>query len=353
MYRETKIAAKPARTYDFETGVYRPPSEGGSDSLLIRVTRNCPWNHCTFCSMYKEEQFSLRSPQEVISDIDSMAEICDGLKDLSLKLGYGGEINREAAFALIKRHPALNTSSGFLMIYHWLLSGGKTAFLQDADSLNMETEQFLEILTHLRRTFPSLNRVTSYARSGTIAKKSTEELRTIHKAGLERLHVGLETGDKVLLNKIKKGVTAEGHIRAGRKAMEAGFQLSEYWMPGLGGKQMWENHAKNTARVLNEINPHYIRSRPFYPAPGTPLCQEYDQGEFQPLSAREQLIELKLMIEDLDFTSRVCFDHAGNHWRTKNGRLLFSQSYEGYQFPQQKPLVLALLEEGIEAHSGP
>ncbi len=342
----------PARKYSFETGVYRPPSEGGSDSLLIRVTRNCPWNRCTFCSMYKQEEYSLRSPQEVTSDIDSMADICTGLKDLSWKLNYRGEINREVAFAMINKHPELNANPGFLMVFHWLLSGGKTAFLQDADSLNMKTDQFVDILTHLKKTFPSLNRVTSYARSKTIAEKSAEELNKIRVAGLDRLHVGLETGDKVLLKKIKKGVTAPGHIKAGKKAMEAGFQLSEYWMPGLGGKAMWENHARNTARVFNEINPHYIRSRPFFPIPGTPLCQEHDSGQFQPLSPSEQLIELKLMVETLDFTSRVCFDHAGNYWRGKNGRLLFSQSYEGYQFPEQKPFVLSLLDEGIKAQRG-
>jgi hypothetical protein len=119
-------------------------------------------------------------------------------------------------------------------------------------------------------------------------------------------------------------------------------------MPGLGGKAMWENHAKNTARVLNEINPHYIRSRPFFPSPGTLLFEEHTRGEFNPLSPSEQLIELKLMMEELDLTSKVCFDHAGNYWIGKNGGLLFSQSYEGYKFPEQKPLVLKLLEEGIE-----
>lgn len=346
------MTAQPARKYSFETGVYRPPSEGGSDSLLIRVTRNCPWNRCTFCSMYKQEEFSLRSPQEVNSDIDSMAAICNGFTELSRKLNYGGEINRAVAFAMINKDPELNANPGFLMVYHWLLSGGKTAFLQDADSLNMDSDQFMDILTHLRKTFPSLTRVTSYARSKTIAEKSAEELKTIRIAGLDRLHVGLESGDKTLLKKIKKGVTAQGHIKAGQKAMQAGFQLSEYWMPGLGGNSMWEDHAINTARVLNEINPHYIRSRPFYPAPGTPLCQEHDSGQFQPLSPSEQLIELKMMVEELDFTARVCFDHAGNYWRGKNGRLLLSQSYEGYQFPQQKPFVLGLLEEGIEAQRG-
>jgi len=346
------MTTEPARKYSFETGVYRPPSEGGSNSLLIRVTRNCPWNRCTFCSMYKQQEYSLRSPQEVISDIDSMAAICKGLTDLSRELDYGGEINREVAFAMINKNPELNANPGFLMVFHWIISGSKTAFLQDADSLKMESDRFMDILRHLRKTFPSLNRITSYARSKTIAEKSAEELKTIHRAGLDRLHVGLETGDKTLLKKIKKGVTAQGHIKAGQKAMQAGFQLSEYWMPGLGGKDMWEDHARNTARVLNAIHPHYIRSRPFYPVPGTPLCQEHDSGQFQPLSPSEQLIELKLMMEELDFTSRVCFDHAGNYWRGKNGRLLLSQSYEGYQFPEQKSFVLGLLEQGIEAQRG-
>jgi hypothetical protein len=297
--------------------------------------------------MYKQREYSLRSAREVNSDIDSMAAICRRLTELSRQLNHGGEINREVAIAMINNDPALNTNPGFLLVCNWLLAGGKTAFLQDADSLVMNTEQLVEVLTHLRKTFPSLERVTSYARSKTIAQKPAGELEDIHTAGLDRLHVGLETGDSALLQKIKKGVTAASHIQAGKKAMAAGFQLSEYWMPGLGGKTMWASHARNTARVLNAINPHYIRSRPFYPALGTPLCEEHDRGEFQPLSPLEQLIELKLMMEELDFTSRVCFDHAGNFWRGKNGGLLFSQSYEGYKFPEHKPAVLRLLEEGI------
>ena len=129
--------------------------------------------------------------------------------------------------------------------------------------------------------------------------------------------------------------------------MEAGFQLSEYWMPGLGGKEMWENHAKNTARVLNAINPHYIRSRPFHLPPGTSMAQRCQQGKFTLLTPREQLLEVKRMMESLDFTSRVCFDHAGNYWQNNRGGLLFSQSYEGYKFPEQKPEVLGLIEEGL------
>ena len=343
------MSAQPALKYDFEVGVYRPPSEGGSASLLLRITRNCPWNRCGFCSMYKTEKFELRSPAEVKSDIDQVADIANNLKDISWKLGHGGNITREAAIELLNSAPELNHHQGFVMVYNWLQSGAKTAFLQDANSLIMKTDQLVDILQHLRKTFPTLNRVTSYARSKTIAQKKLAELKAIREAGLDRVHIGLETGDDELLKEIKKGVDSEGHIKGGKKAMEAGFQVSEYWMPGLGGTQMWQNHAINTARVLSEIDPHYIRSRPFYPIPGTPMHEKMNAGKFQLLSADEQLTELKLMMENLDVTSKVCFDHAGNYWRNRQGGLLFSQSYEGYKFPEEKTRVLALIDEGLKA----
>jgi radical SAM superfamily enzyme YgiQ (UPF0313 family) len=298
--------------------------------------------------MYKGEKFELRSPEEVTTDIDSIVAICNSLKSISLKLGSGGEINQNVAIALLEREPELNTSHGFAMVYNWLISGGKTAFLQDANSLILPTVKLVDILKHLRKSFPSLNRVTSYARSKTLSQRKLEELVEIRKTGLDRLHVGLETGDDVLLKRIRKGVTSEGHISGGRKAMEAGFQLSEYWMPGLGGKEMREDHAKNTARVLNAINPDYIRSRPFFPSPGSPLFEAHSKGQFELLTPREQLIELKLMMEELNVASKVCFDHAGNYWRGQSGGLLFSQSYEGYRFPDEKARVLKLIEEGIE-----
>jgi histone acetyltransferase (RNA polymerase elongator complex component) len=213
----------------------------------------------------------------------------------------------------------------------------------------MKTDQFIEVLQYLRKTFPSLTRVTSYARSKTLGQKKLEELKAIREAGLDRLHVGLESGDDELLKKIKKGVTGEGHIKGGQKAMQAGFQLSEYWMPGLGGKEMWENHARNTARVLSEISPHYIRSRPLFPQPGTPIHEWQESGEFQMLSPDEQIAELKLMIENLNVTSKVCFDHAANYWRNSKGGLMLSHDYEGYQFPEEKARVLELIDDGLTA----
>ncbi len=333
----------------FETGIYRPPSEGGSCSLLLRITRNCPWNKCTFCGMYKGEKFSLRSREEIIGDIDSIAALCGEIRAISSELGHKEHINREVILDLINRNPSLNSCHGLVMIIDWLQSGARTAFLQDANSLIMAGDKLAHVLRHLRSTFPTIGRVTSYARAKTLARKAPEELIEIREAGLDRLHVGMETGDDGLLKRIKKGVTGEEHVTGGKKAKDAGFQLSEYWMPGLGGKETWESHAKNTAQVLNRINPDYIRSRPFFPTPGTPLHDEYAGGQLEMLSPRELLVELKLMIQELDVTSSVCFDHMGNYWRNLDGGLLFSQDYEGYKFPEEKPLLLNLINEGIEA----
>jgi len=235
------------------------------------------------------------------------------------------------------------------MIFHWLMSGAGTAFLQDGNSVIMKTDALVAVLEYLRAVFPSLERVTTYARSKTLAQKSVEELKAICRAGLDRVHVGLESGDDTVLKKVRKGATGEIHIRGGRKAMEAGFQVSEYWMPGLGGKALWELHAGNTAKVLSAIDPHYIRSRPLRMWVGTPLQEEMESHEFEMLSGKEQLTELKMTIEELNVTSKVCFDHAGNYWKNRHGAPLLSMSYEGYKFPEEKQLVLDLIEEGLLA----
>jgi radical SAM superfamily enzyme YgiQ (UPF0313 family) len=335
--------------YSYETGAYRPPSEGGGCSLLVRFTRNCPWNRCGFCSMYRGQRFEVRSLVQIKSDIDAMAVISHDLESISQKIGHGGAITREAAVALMTQVPELNYHHGFAMLYDWLRAGAGTAFLQDANSLIMKTDQLVTALHYLRRAFPTIYRVTSYARSRTLMLKTLDELTAIRNAGLDRLHVGLETGDDELLKKINKGITAQGHIMAGRKAVQAGYQLSEYWMPGLGGSAMSEAHALRTAEVLNAINPHYIRSRPFYPLPGTSLFGQVQNRTLELLSPRAQLTELQEMIDALNVTSRVCFDHAGNYWKNGAGELLFSQSYEGYKFPEEKSVVLALIEEGLKA----
>ncbi len=333
----------------FDIGVYRPPSEGGSLSLLIRFTRNCPWNKCTFCGMYKDQPFVYRSVEEIKKDIDSIKAIISEIAAVSWKIGNEDcRLNREVGMAILRSDASLYNNHCFLSVFEWLASGGKTAFIQDANSLIMRPPELVEVLKYLRKSLPSLKRVTTYARSKTLSQRKPEELKAICEAGLDRLHVGLETGDDELLKMVKKGVTSEEQIGGGRKALEAGFQLSEYWMPDLGGRKLWRQHAENTARVLTAINPHYIRSRPFVPWGGTPICEEYERGEITLSSPHERLEELRLMINNLEVTSRVCFDHAMNSWHDGKGGLLFRQDYEGYKFPDEKQLLLDRIQEGLD-----
>ena len=350
------------KAYSFEIGPIRPPSEGGSFSLLLRVTRNCPWGRCTFCygSPYNRERFELRSVEDIKADIESARAISDGIKALSWKLGYAGRLDMLGPViqgnllggkdVRYLADDELKNFNSVVNIFNWLFFGARTAFLQDADTPIMYSHQLVEVIGYLRETFPSIERVTSYARSKTIAKKKPEELSKLHEAGLTRIHIGLETGDDELLSYINKGVTAQEHIVAGRKALEAGFELSEYVMPGLGGKSGLLQHARNTARVLNEINPHFIRLRPFVPINNTPMFEAYQRGEFELTSPYERLREIKLMIENLQVTSRVCFDHNLNpSYRSENRLIpLLKQDYNGYKFPEEKGVVLELINKGLQ-----
>ncbi len=331
----------------FKIGKYRPPSEGGSASLLLRVSENCPWNRCTFCEMYKGEPFVYRPVEEIKRDIDAVAAIRDEITAASAKLGTAGKISRELGAALLAECPDLSRNDSFIMVFNWLAAGGNTAFLQDANSIVMRPAEFVSVLQHLRTSFNSLTRVTSYARSKTLAHIKQEDLGLIRTAGLDRLHIGLETGDDELLTRINKGVTQAEQVAGGRRAMAAGFQVSMYWMPDLGGRERWRQHAENTADALSAINPHYIRSRPLVPRPGTPLYEDVAAARLHLSSPHQRLEELALMIGRLEATSKVCFDHAMNSWLDRRGGLLFRQGYEGYQFPQEKPLLLARIQEGM------
>ena len=335
------------RTLSFKIGKYRPPSEGGSASLLLQVSENCPWNRCTFCEMYKGQPFVYRPVAEIKADIDAVAAIRDEITAASWALGMGGKITREVGSALLAEGHDLIENASFITVFNWFSAGGKTAFLQDANSIIMRPPEFVAVLKHLRETLTSLTRVTTYARSKTLARRKPEELRMIREAGLDRLHIGLETGDDELLALVRKGVTRAEQIEGGRKAIAAGFQVSEYWMPDLGGRERWRQHAENTASALSAINPHYIRSRPLVPRPGTPLFDDVAQGRLCLSSPHERLEELAWMIGGLDVTSRVCFDHAMNAWVDRRGGLLFRQDYEGYRFPDEKPLVLERIREGL------
>jgi len=239
------MAVKETMTDSFELGPIRPPSE--AYSLLIRVTRNCPWNRCKFCRTYKGEKFELRSVEEVKQDIREAKSIYDEIKELSRKHGYGGRLEEVAGMAFNNA-----PNEAYRNVALWLYAGGKSAFLQDANTLIMRTNELVEVIRFLKETFPGINRITSYARSKTAAKKRLEELIELREVGLSRLHIGLESGYDPLLQFMDKGVTAADHIAGGRKVVESGISLSEYVVLGLGGKKMWREHAVQTAKVLDK-----------------------------------------------------------------------------------------------------
>ncbi len=275
------------RDYDFPP--FRPPSE--ADSLLLRVTRGCPWNRCAFCSMYKTVKFEIRDLEEIRGDIDIAREL------------YGERV--------------------------------RTVFIADSDSLVTKTETFLEVLKSLYASFPHVERVTSYARAKTLAKKPFEDLERICKAGLTRLHVGLETGDRELLQEIKKGATPEEMIEAGKKAKRAGFEYSLYVLLGIGGEEKWEQHARGTAEVLNQIDPHFIRVRTFIPQPDSPLYDAMMTDRSQPPGPETILKETKLLLEKLEVTSEFLSDHISN-LLPLHGKL-----------PQEKERMVGMAEEAL------
>ncbi len=293
----------------FEQGPIRPPNE--ARSLLLRVTRNCPWNRCAFCGTYKGKRFYLRSVEDVKADIDTMAKIAERIRHVSWSMGLGGQINEDVVRRVYQSPDggSLHVQSILLWLYH----GARTVFLQDANSLVIKASDLVEILQYLLSTFPSIQRVTSYARSHTIARKSLEDLRSLHTAGLTRIHIGLESGCDAVLAMIHKGVRAEDHVRAGLQVKAAGMDLSEYVILGLGGRALWREHALETARVLTRIDPHFIRVRTLAVPPAAELCQLVASGEFQMMSDDEIVEEERLLIETLgEVHSHFVSDHILN-----------------------------------------
>jgi len=192
-------------------------------------------------------------------------------------------------------------------------SRARTVFIGDSNSLILDAKTLVKILGHLYQNFPSIERVTSYARARTLCKKSMEELRQIRQAGLTRLHVGLETGDPELLKEIKKGATPGQMVEGCVRAKEAGFEVSLYVLAGIGGEEKWQKHAEGTAAVLNQINPHFIRIRTFVPTPHSPLWDKVRNDSFQLASPETILREQRRLVELLEVSSQYLSDHISNY----------------------------------------
>lgn len=280
--------------YDFPP--YRPPNE--AESALIRITKGCPWNRCTFCFMYKDIRFKAKSLEDVKNDVNKARQIYK------------------------------TTDSIFL-----------------GDSDNLVHKDLPEIVLYIKKAFPEVKRITAYARAKTILKRKMDFLKAVRKAGLNRLHIGLESGDTKVLDWLCKGARPEEMIEAGQKARKAGFEVSFYVLSGAGGKERWKEHALNSARVLSKAMPDFIRLRTLTLKHGTPLKDKLEKGEFEITPPLERLKEVRLFVENL--TVEKCFlasDHVTNYlWA---GGTIIYRGVAG-KLPGDKKTMIETLDQAI------
>ena len=247
--------------------VYRPPSE--AYSLIVQVTYGCSHNTCAFCSMYKEKRFALRPLDEVLEDF---------------------HIARQTYRHVDK------------------------VFLADGDALVRKASELYTILDTIRELFPECERVTSYASPASIRIRTVEELRTLRAKGLTMVYMGLESGCDEVLKLMHKGHMSDEIVAMGQKVRRNGIALSVTAITGLGGPELLEQHAIETAKAFNAMNPEYIGMLTLMVEPGTPLYDWVRDGEFQLLTQPQVLRETRLLVENLDSPGSVFrMNHASNY----------------------------------------
>lgn len=341
----------------YEICSIRPPTE--NSSLTFRLARNCYWNKCAFCPVYKTgAKFSRRTIDEILDDIAKAKRIHNLLNEhIFMNNPFGRDDS--ALYSLIAaiknehlRHgritslhekssdleddPSLDERMKWFLtwfkdkptiedslthIYSWVLGGSKTCFLGDADSLIFTPEFISRVTDAIRTNFPSINRITVYGRTKTAASlRKVDELRQFHAAGINRIHFGMESGSDPVLELVSKGVTSADHIEAAQKVREAGISCSVYVMPGLGGAELSERHAEDTAAVLSAMNPDFVRLRTLEVFPGTGLQQLAASGKFTEATEEQVIREIRTIILNTGCETEIVSDSATNLLEV-NGRL--------------------------------
>ena len=279
----------------YEGSIYRPPGEW--KSYLLQVTVGCSHNACTFCGMYKDKRYRVRSLEEI-------------LEDIAMAKAVYGDVNR--------------------------------VFLCDGDAVAMDTGELLAVVERLYQTFPSLERVSAYAGPSSTLAKRDEELKALRQAGLARLYLGVESGSDAVLKAVCKGVDAAGMLEAGQRIVAAGFDLWVMVLIGLAGPGAASRaHALDTAAMVNAMGPRHLSALTYIPERGTVLGRAVERGEFQLLTAREALEETRLLLKHLEvsplhFTS----DHASNYLPLKGG------------LPEDREKLLSLIDQALSGERG-
>jgi len=275
----------------YEGSVYRPPSE--ARSYILQCTVGCTHNRCTFCSMYKDKKYHVRSMEEILADIRMAKQ-------------YYGDLEK--------------------------------VFLADGDALAMKTDELLQILSALYDSFPSLKHVGIYASPDSILDKEMSDLKTLKEAGITIAYLGVETGDPQLLLDIRKGVTYQEMVEAGLKIRQAGILLSVTILLGLAGRTpQAADHARQTSKILNEINPDYIGALTLMLEPKTELYRRMKKGEFELPTPFEILDELRIIIQGLEVQGTEFRSNHASNYLPIGGRL-----------PEDKQKMLDLINDIIK-----
>ena len=293
----------------FESGIYRPPMH--SFSLLLRVTENCPWNKCNFCMLYRGYQFKTRPVEDILNDIDSMGAIKGSILS---KTDSEGNFDMQAINQEYFSLPTDKERECYAMVFNWAANGNMEAiFLQDGNTMVLQTEKLLKIIERIRLRLPELKIIATYGRADTICRKSFEELKALKDMGLNMIHSGYETCCDETLKVINKGFTSEQELEAGLKLKEAGITINLFYMPGNGGKDLTKKNAADSARIMRTINPEYIRIRTFMMKEGSPLYDMNNKGLFHNCTEEEKALELRSFVDQLDGCSPyIISDHIIN-----------------------------------------
>lgn len=253
---------------NYEGIVYRPPSE--ARSLILQVTIGCAHNSCTFCTMYKDKRFRIRSREEIFADLQEAASVYG---DLPIRI-----------------------------------------FLADGDALVLPTKKLLEILDEIRRLFPYAKRVTAYATASDVLRKPVKDLQKLKDAGLEMVYMGAESGCEQVLDHIRKGVTAEQMILAGSRLKESGIQLSLTLISGIGGRRYLREHAIDSAALVSRMKPEYLGFLTLMLESGAQIMDEIRSGSMELLKPHEVVEEMRLFLEHVDAEGTVFrANHASNY----------------------------------------
>ena len=287
---------------EFQIARVRPPTE--NFSLSISTHFSCPWGKCEFCLGGSSREFKRRTLEEIKNDIDNASILNESLLN-------NGFLDQKAILRIISKYPKLAQCVNHLAYWH-LYANSSTVFLGGANPLLYKSDFLKDILVYWKNKIPSIRRITSYGRTRTAAKKGSSYFKELNEAGLDRIHVGLESGSDNVLNFMNKGATKEQHIKGGTNIREGGISLCTYVMPGLGGKKWNTEHALETARTINEIEPDFVRLRTLEIFPNALLYTKKESGLFEELSEEEVIKEEKLLVENIECNTIVTSDSAAN-----------------------------------------